>query len=84
MSPVLREGEKVLLQKQWFFVWFHLNDIVAFFHPNTRQFLIKKIEKLEKDKVWVVGINKENSTDSRDFGWIKKKDIIGRVIFQKS
>jgi len=32
---------------------------------------------------FVLGDNKQESTDSRHFGWIKKKQIIGQVIWPK-
>jgi signal peptidase I len=38
--------------------------------------------KVPKDKVLVLGDNRGNSNDSRDFGFIDEYDILGKVIFR--
>ena len=38
--------------------------------------------KVEKDEVFCMGDNREDSEDSRDFGAIRKKYIIGKVVFR--
>ncbi|HAN20570.1 MAG TPA: signal peptidase I [Clostridiales bacterium] len=37
---------------------------------------------VEEGKVYVMGDNRNNSLDSRDFGQFNEKDILGRVIFR--
>lgn len=39
-------------------------------------------EKIPKDSYFVMGDNRMDSMDSRDFGPIKEKDIIGKVLFR--
>ena len=41
--------------------------------------IIKRITKISGDKVWVEGDNPAHSTDSRDFGWVNKSDILGSM-----
>lgn len=43
--------------------------------------MIKRIQKIRGNEYFVVGDNKKESTDSRNFGWIKKDQIIGKVIW---
>lgn len=46
--------------------------------------MIKRVSKIYDRvnlKLFVVGDNKKESTDSRSFGWIKKNKIIGKVIY---
>ncbi len=51
---------------------------------KTDNYSLKKIniEKIPEGYYFVVGDNRENSQDSRYFGLIKKKDIVGKVGFR--
>lgn len=33
------------------------------------------------NKIFVVGDNETQSTDSRSFGWIERKNIVGKVVY---
>ena len=50
---------------------------------NTKDFkledLIGNYKKIPKDMYLVLGDNRENSLDSRDYGLIKKENIIGKA-----
>jgi len=50
-------------------------------NDEESKFLIKRISKIDGEKYFVSGDNKKDSMDSRRFGWILKKDIIGKVIY---
>ncbi len=79
LSPILEEGDYVLVLKKFFNL--KENDIVLFKHHKYGT-LIKKIERvISSDKYFVVGTHKE-STDSRIFGEIDRKSIIGKVVFK--
>lgn len=41
------------------------------------------IEKIPKDNIFVMGDNRNNSTDSRHIGLIEEEDIYGKVLIKK-
>jgi signal peptidase I len=72
------------------------NDIVVIMCKNGKcstsknclgcdDVLVKRLTKKDGDNWWVEGDNKDNSWDSRDFGWITPEDRIyyGSVMFTK-
>lgn len=54
-----------------------------FTHANTDDFVLETIgyERIPKDKYFVLGDNRGNSTDSRIIGLIDRKDIVGKTDF---
>jgi nickel-type superoxide dismutase maturation protease len=44
---------------------------------------IKRINRLEGDKVYVLGDNPGASTDSRHFGWLELKDVKAVVVWPR-
>lgn len=75
MEPTFSEGDRVLVS-----VWGRLKeDDVVVVHHNDQKHL-KRITSIEEDGFHVEGDNKERSTDSRDYGFVEKKDIVGKVI----
>ena len=86
MLPNLHEGDAVLVNRLSYLL--HepkANNIVALKDPRDGKTLIKRIVKIDSAKqnteYFVLGDNPRESTDSRTFGWIKKKDIIGKVVY---
>jgi signal peptidase I len=83
LSPEFREGDFVLVAKIPFFFFntLHQGDIVVFKQPQYGT-LIKKIEQLfpRQREVYVVGTH-PNSIDSRQFGSIPVKELVGKVIW---
>ncbi len=82
LSPVYNDGDFVLIVKiPIFLINIRVGDIVVFKHPIYGQ-LIKKVHLVsdQEDKIFVVGFH-ENSVDSRQFGAISKKEILGKVIW---
>ncbi len=58
-------------------------DYVVFCDPrggNRR--LLKKVIRVRHSEIFVEGLNKKQSTDSRTFGWISKDLIVGNVIMR--
>jgi len=56
------------------------------YEEESYKFLIKRITKIDPsadgEKYFVSGDNKKDSMDSRRFGWILIKDIVGKVIYK--
>lgn len=49
---------------------------------NREKYIIKRIKKIDGDRFFVEGDNSRESTDSRNFGWINRKEIVGKVIYK--
>jgi nickel-type superoxide dismutase maturation protease len=81
MTPTIAASEYVLVNRlAYLFGNPKINDIIALRDPRDGKILTKRITKKLEDKYFVEGDNKTFSTDSRVFGWIKKRDIIGKAI----
>jgi phage repressor protein C with HTH and peptisase S24 domain len=44
---------------------------------------VKRIQKLDEGRVFVVGDNSRQSIDSRSFGWLPAAAVVGRVIWPR-
>lgn len=82
MAPHLQTGDEVLLDPRAY----RRNapqpgDIVLAQHPYWRDLkLVKRVEAvLDGDRYRLSGDNPAESTDSRAFGSIPRRDILGRV-----
>ena len=77
MLPTLKPGQDVLV---W--CWFNkykIGDIVVI-NQNGRV-MVKRIHLYHGRNISVLGDNPKESTDSRNFGPIRKEQIIGKVIW---
>ena len=82
MEPQIKTGETVLVSSiQYWFKIPKIHDIVAF-KDSTNKILIKRIIKIQNGKYFVQGDNKNDSLDSRKFGYISKDKIIGEIIYK--
>lgn len=81
MEPTIREGSTVLVLR-FFFHFFPLkkNQLVVAKHPSSGRLLLKRIKQVEARKVFLLGDNKESSTDSRAFGWVDRRHLMGSVL----
>jgi signal peptidase I len=87
LLPEYREGDFVLVAKIPFFLnHIRRGDIVVFNHP-VYGLMIKRVDHLipKRDEIYVIGTH-EFSVDSREFGPISRKILLGKVIWhiQKS
>lgn len=76
MKPALFAGDIVVIKKS---NNIQKGDIVMASH-NGRE-IIKRVQKITKKRVTLVGDNKKASTDSRTFGSLPRKDITGVAVF---
>lgn len=76
MAPKLMPGQFVVATS-----WFRKlrPGQVVIVRRNDRE-LVKRIERIENDKVFLIGDNLRASTDSRQFGWLDYQHIVARVI----
>lgn len=77
MLPTLKPGDKVLA-----FTWlnsYRVGDLVVF--KTSRKEIIKRIELVKGQELFLKGDNEGESTDSRNFGWVDKSLISGKVIY---
>ena len=82
MEPRIKNGELVLLSGIPY--WFkspRINDIVAF-KDSRDTAMVKRITEIKNGRYFVLGDNKNESLDSRKFGYITKKQIIGKIIYK--
>ncbi len=78
MFPALNEGDLVLVNP---FAALEIGDIVVARHPFKRSVsIIKRIaEILSGERYILLSDNLEDSADSRSFGAIPAKDILGKA-----
>lgn len=81
MVPYLNEREEVITFS-YIFSEPKVGDVIVFRNIVPPFIFCKRIKKITHDKVWVEGDNKEKSIDSRKFGFVDKKNIIGKVLFK--
>ncbi len=86
MHPTLKPGQFILID-----TWAYRNkepatgDVVVFLHEVSKQVLVKRIslwptgEPLQDEKLYLLGDNPSHSRDSRNFGGVSSKEIIGLV-----
>jgi nickel-type superoxide dismutase maturation protease len=75
MAPAFPHGKVVL---GWRWRRPRIGDVVIVRHHRVE--LIKRVDQLEDDKVYVLGDNPEESTDSRHYGWLPVSSILAVVI----
>ncbi|TSC86252.1 MAG: nickel-type superoxide dismutase maturation protease [Microgenomates group bacterium Gr01-1014_7] len=82
MFPDLQPGQDVLS-----FNWFikpKIGDIVIVQSEKFKAQSVKRIKKINGNKVWIEGDNWEESTDSRHFGPINADQIVGKLIYRSN
>lgn len=82
MEPNLKNGQEILVSSiPYFFKSPKVGDIIAFSLARrdlANQPIVKRIKEVRKDKFLVRG---DNKGDSREYGWIERERIIGKVIY---
>ncbi|MBI3984360.1 MAG: S26 family signal peptidase [Candidatus Levybacteria bacterium] len=82
MEPLLKNGDKIIATGLFYlFQSPKINDIVVFKDSKGKVF-IKRIEKINKGKYFMLGENKKDSFDSRKFGEIVRNQILGKFIYK--
>lgn len=77
MLPTLKPNQEILVSSwPYYFKKPQVGDIIAF--QKNGIYIVKRISAQEKDKYQVKG---DNKNDSKDYGLINKKDIVGKLIY---
>ncbi len=63
------------------FLRIHPGDVVVVHHDGLEK--VKRIERLQGGRVFLVGDNLHGSTDSRSFGWLSQKAVVARIIWPR-
>jgi signal peptidase I len=79
MSPLLRNGDFILMKKINSNDKFYLGQIVELNHPNLGK-IVKEIIKIKKNKVLVSGRSKL-SIEPFSTGWLDKSCILSKLFF---
>jgi len=79
MLPVLKDGQLVLAFKK---TKLRPGSIVIVKRKDKE--IIKRLNKIRGNKLYILGDNLVRSTDSREFGWITKEDVLATVIWPKN
>ncbi|PIZ93239.1 MAG: S26 family signal peptidase [Candidatus Magasanikbacteria bacterium CG_4_9_14_0_2_um_filter_41_10] len=80
MEPLLYSGDTVFSKKTH---TFSVDDIVIAQHPFRNNEIIKQITQIDEDTIKLLGMNENESEDSRTFGNISKKNVLRVVIAKK-
>lgn len=76
MMPTLIPNQQILVSSLPFLIFKpEVGDIVAF--KDEGKFIVKRVKKVVGGSLQVLGDNKK---DSKEYGWIKKERILGKVI----
>lgn len=79
MLPTYKPREQVLsFNWYYFFKNPQKGDVIVF--KKDGRYLVKRIQKILGQDVFVEGDNQAESTDSREFGPIKRSQIIGKIV----
>lgn len=77
MSPKLRPGQLIIA---WpYFKRLHPGQVVIITHDDKEK--VKRVERIEDNKIFVIGDNIAASIDSRHFGWLGRPNVVARVIW---
>ena len=79
MLPFLKDGDLVLIDP---YAKPQIDDVVLARHPFKKSVrIIKRVRGISPEgRYFLVGDNAEGSTDSRSFGAIQAKDILGKAV----
>jgi nickel-type superoxide dismutase maturation protease len=77
MYPALKEGKIVVAKRST--APLLVGDVIIVRHGGVEK--IKRIKALEVDKIYIVGDNEPESTDSRQFGWVNASLVQGKVVW---
>ena len=81
MEPSCREGDFVVVSKMsYLFSRPKVGQLVVLKDPEgSSRLVLKRITAAKGSFFWVEGDNKDKSIDSRSFGWVSSKTLLGQA-----
>ena len=82
MLPCLLHGTTVLVNPRSYDTKApKIGDVIVLKSPITEAIIVKRIHRITMDETYEIrGDNRVESTDSRHFGNIERRSIIGKVV----
>jgi signal peptidase I len=80
MRPTLAEGDRLLVVRRR---RYRVGDVVALPDPRRPdRVVVKRVAAVDGDRVSVLGDDADASTDSRTFGPVPARSVIGRAVYR--
>ncbi len=79
MKPSLKTGDIIMVKRR-----FKINRGNVIIIKLTDREIVKRVADVKKDKVYVLGDNPSESTDSRSLGWLSKNQVVGKIVWPNS
>lgn len=77
MEPIIKSGQEIIISSLPYLILSpKIKDIISF--KDGEKFIVKRIKGKKNSKYLIRGDNKK---DSKEYGWIERKRIIGKVIY---
>ncbi len=81
MLPALENGQLLLVERVSYYLRApRPGEVVVFYVPSRGVSLIKRVDHLSEDGVYVLGDNAAQSNDSRNFGAVPRRYVTGRAL----
>ena len=81
MQPTLQPGDRVLVRRLNSSSTLRLGSVLVTWHPQRSDIrLIKRLNRIEPNGLWLLGDNQAESTDSRQLGTVATSLLIGEVV----
>ncbi len=80
MEPRIKAGDYLIVSR--LSNRLKIGDVVVLKHPTKDIKIVKRISTISDTMVFVVGDNKNESGDSRNFGSMARNMVIGKVVFK--
>lgn len=81
MEPQYSEGSLLFVSK-FLRRFVRRKSVVVAADPRSGRNILKRVEQIKGGKIYLSGDNSSMSTDSREFGPVEKKSILGKVLFK--